>query len=1030
MSRKIDSSWLEIHAGQKGVFVRDHGRLARLISDLPQPEQQYPALSIFLGSKRKDKALQAIFPHNNIQRTASRASIGLRCETLSAETNEPLLFADGDVGEPTLGQPPHILPGDHLVPGSPTSTLSAVQTVYSRLVVPFADLICIFAVDFQDLAAVAQYLVGVTRTGSPTGVPLAVRPKVIVVLEEASTDTTVSNEIAQFYQQLNGMDRRRLRESFSSLNVIHLDGKLPETIQYERLRLFIKDQQSSMQALRRTNWCQFTAQHLGALFQAALRTFGTESRFDLVKATRLAFPVAPGLHHHLAHFWEIGLQGGCSINTLARVVASALLMDHYVPGMMLLEPRVVFRTLYRSPLMKSCQAYKRVAASGEQKPVNKETGISGNLQLPSLPIKDLIGLVEREFIQGFHVISTLTKASLDLRQETLMSLCHELGQIKSQRICLYCLVRCAQHCQRCQHAICDTCAQLFGNPAADAEYRFTLSMCLLCLSQEELVVDVLPPTMYPTILAVDGGGVRGVIPLEYLILIQERLGRECKLRDLVDLAVGPSSGGLITLGMIGMEWDIAICSQMFDRLARRIFYERRRSALSWLPRLLFGRDSMVGAIIQWLSWLFHDGCYDARIFDASLREAFREDHRIFGAVGLHSRTHSRSKFGVVATSIAEETRSFVFGNFNAVDWFAEEKHGQENPSSPTIDGREATDSPIRARATAAAPFYFSTANLGPMGSFQDGGLKDNFAADIARRICGRIWPSNPGITRVISMGTGRIDAPQERSPQFRHVFRDGFLQRSYSAFMSQMDTTPKWLRMKNELSEDAQEDYLRFDVALEDIPCTIDNANAMDEYRNLVIRQPGSNRMAREAATALLVGRFYFTLQSPPEMVTGGDYVWCDGAIRCKGPVSPTVEALQAQHTKRMDFVTDTECLASFGGVNDICRSCGRYYKPVTLLLRHRDEKTNIYLRLDRTKRWRISGFPTSMSSLVARQKLESPFGQPDHGRPAAVPCATCDSKVKLGGRRGKRKPSCTGLPPSKRVCILGQVRAETGPQT
>jgi hypothetical protein len=104
---------------------------------------------------------------------------------------------------------------------------------------------------------------------------------------------------------------------------------------------------------------------------------------------------------------------------------------------------------------------------------------------------------------------------------------------------------------------------------------------------------------------------------------------------------------------------------------------------------------MLGAIIQWLSWLFHDGCYDARIFDASLREAFREDHRIFGAVGLHSRTHSRSKFGVVATSIAEETRSFVFGNFNAVDWFAEEKHGQENPSSPTIDGREATDSPIR-----------------------------------------------------------------------------------------------------------------------------------------------------------------------------------------------------------------------------------------------------------------------------------------------------------------------------------------------
>ncbi|KAG2001293.1 hypothetical protein GB937_010312 [Aspergillus fischeri] len=491
MSRKINSSWLEIHAGQKGVFMRDHGCLAR---------------------------------------TASRASIGLHCETLSAETNELLLFADGDVGEPTLGQPPHVLPGDHLVPGSPMSTLSTVQTVYSHLVVPFADLIYIFVINFQDLAAVAQYLVGVMRTGSPTGVPLAVRPKVIVVLEEASPDTTVSNKITQFYQQLNRMDRRQLHESFSSLNIIHLDGKLPETIQYKRLCLFIKDQQSSMQALH------------------SLRAFAMESHFDLVK--------------------EIGLQGGCSFNTLAQVVASALLMDHYVPGMMLLEPRVVFRTLYRAPLMKSCQAYKRVATGGEQKSFNKETGISGNFQLPGLPIKGLIGL-------GFHVISTLTKASLDLRQETLMSLCHELRQIKSQWICLYCLVWCAQHCQRCHHAICDTYAQLFGNLAADMEYQFTLSMCLLCLSQEELVVDVLPPTMYPTILAVDGGGVRGVIPLEYLILIQERLGRECKLCDLMDLVVGPSSGGLITLSMIGMEWDIAICSQMFDRLARRIFYECR-----------------------------------------------------------------------------------------------------------------------------------------------------------------------------------------------------------------------------------------------------------------------------------------------------------------------------------------------------------------------------------------------------------------------------------------------------------------------
>jgi hypothetical protein len=203
-----------------------------------------------------------------------------------------------------------------------------------------------------------------------------------------------------------------------------MDSKLSETIQYERLCLFIKDQQSSIQALHCMNWCQFTTQHLGALFQAALRMFGMKSCFNLVKAMRLAFPVALGLHHHLTYFWEISLQGGCLINTLAWVVASTLLIDHYVPGMMcmspgffqcalnekrenqqskfiplanyllVLEPWVIFRTLYCASLMKSCQAYKRVATDGKQKSVNKETSVSENFQLPGLLIKGIIGLVE------------------------------------------------------------------------------------------------------------------------------------------------------------------------------------------------------------------------------------------------------------------------------------------------------------------------------------------------------------------------------------------------------------------------------------------------------------------------------------------------------------------------------------------------------------------------------------------------------------------------------------------------------------
>ncbi|KAL4997549.1 hypothetical protein BDV10DRAFT_195081 [Aspergillus recurvatus] len=202
---------------------------------------------------------------------------------------------------------------------------------------------------------------------------------------------------------------------------------------------------------------------------------------------------------------------------------------------------------------------------------------------------------------------------------------------------------------------------------------------------------------------------------------------------------------------------------------------------------------------------------------------------------------------------------------------------------------------------------------------------------------------------------------------------------------------PKWLKMKNELDETVQQDYLRLDVQLENVPCTIDNTNLMDEYRNLVISQPGSGRMARDAASALLVGRFYFTLRYPLEEVTGAEYVWCHGTIRCKGPVR-----------QQIDFVTDTEHLTPFGGPDNVCSACGRYSNQISILLRHHNEPISIYLRVNRENKWRISGFPTDMSSHA--QQLESPFGRPDHGRPATVPCALCDgAKAHLTGRRRKR---------------------------
>lgn len=75
----------------------------------------------------------------------------------------------------------------------------------------------------------------------------------------------------------------------------------------------------------------------------------------------------------------------------------------------------------------------------------------------------------------------------------------------------------------------------------DIDYRYELDTCLLC-GTGALTVILKPPTAGISILSIDGGGVRGAVPLEFLSTLQETLGDDCPIQDLFDLAFGTSSG--------------------------------------------------------------------------------------------------------------------------------------------------------------------------------------------------------------------------------------------------------------------------------------------------------------------------------------------------------------------------------------------------------------------------------------------------------------------------------------------------------
>lgn len=75
---------------------------------------------------------------------------------------------------------------------------------------------------------------------------------------------------------------------------------------------------------------------------------------------------------------------------------------------------------------------------------------------------------------------------------------------------------------------------------------------------------------------------------------------------------------------------------------------------------------MFGQIRQWLAWWLYDGCYDGRVFDLVLQETFGKRRGLFSPTKENSSGPliSKTKIGVVATSIDKDTDSFVFGNFN------------------------------------------------------------------------------------------------------------------------------------------------------------------------------------------------------------------------------------------------------------------------------------------------------------------------------------------------------------------------------
>ncbi|OJD23816.1 hypothetical protein ACJ73_04829 [Blastomyces percursus] len=961
-----DAGWLDVITGEHGdIRIRDRGRLGQVLRELKDPTQQHPALLLFLGGDTKDETLGRIFIKDAVHTSKSDATIRLRRGATESGTEDaaPILIADGDLHTAAGPQYSRTHLQDATYPATWTAARSedVLHLIYARLVFLFCDVVCIFTDDFPGLDYIADFLLFVAQAGSASILPVQVRPTVLVVLASGSA-VHGNPQMDEFHRKLSAC-REGICEAFSTVRTVPLDddtarGRPAGPGGYGQLKNAIQHHLDHATAMRSAHRARFTGLHIDQLFGPALEhtAMTVTEPFDHIRKMRAGNEVATDLSHHLTNYLRLGLQAKIRVEDLLPSIASAIVADNYPPRAHLSDSNLVFKRLYREPLFQALR------------PLCTE-------QLTITLAPDAVcKMVEVEIDRFLSSMEGEHRLSAELHQEQLMSQSALFYQVRSDRTCLWCRFRKPEHRPSCGHGLCDVCVRRYGDPAPDVEYRLTIRLCFLCLSRVPLVIDLVPPTKRISILAIDGGGVRGIIPLEFLLLVQEKLGRDCPVVDLCDLIMGTSSGGIIAQAMVNLRWDVATCSEVYEQLARRVFRRRRQAPFACLHR------SFLGGLCGWFARFLYDGLYDAAILESSLRENFGESLRTFHAAG-HDRSGallSRTKVGVVATDISRKTSTFVFGNFNGAE-VDSTRRGYELVR-PDKDDDDPFVWQIVSCALGTWGNIFPPAYIRAIGTFQDGGLRENNPAVIARRVSRQIWPSKKVPALVISIGTGteedyRSDHEENETsgqeedetsgqeeggksgqvaPHFRNVFKDGFARRAFDAWLSSLDGEAKWRDLLNHLSDDEKADHIRFNVPLMGVASTIDSVSDINGYRDLVILHPGSAKKAADVASALLVSAFYLVLAATPDGEEG--QFSCLGTIRCRPQIRSILPPLKALHeSHQMCFVTETGFLAPFLGEADICPSCGRYCKPVLFHVRHLDEEITIFLKLGRGWRRKIS---------------------------------------------------------------------------